>query len=130
MRRRPRVTLRLRRVEHKVLVVDDNPDAISLFKRYLAHQPYQLLSALTEDEALRIAQTTPLLGIILDVMLPGKDGWQILQRFKNHPATAQIPILICSVLEMEALALSLGADGYMKKPPSRDEFLALLGGWE
>ena len=41
----------------------------------------------------------------------------------------EIPILICSVLEMEALALSLGADGYMKKPPSRDEFLALLGEW-
>ena len=39
--------------------------------------------------------------IILDVMLPGKDGWQILQSYKSHPATADIPVLICSVLEME-----------------------------
>ena len=126
----PQVTLRLQRTLHKLLVVDDNPDAIGLFKRYLAKLPYQLLSAQTEAEALQIAAATPLLGIILDVMLPGKDGWQILQRFKNHPATAEIPVLICSVLEMEDLARSLGADGYLKKPPSRDEFLALLGEWE
>lgn len=125
----PQVTLRLQRSMRKILVVDDNPDTIALFKRYLAHQPYQLLSALAEDEALQIAQTTPLLGIVLDVMLPGKDGWQILQRLKNHPQTAAIPVLICSVLEMEDLAMSLGADGYLKKPPSRDEFLSLLGEW-
>ena len=125
----PQVTLRLQRALRKLLVVDDNPDAIGLFKRYLAKLPYQLLSAQTEAEALQIAAATPLLGIILDVMLPGKDGWQILQRFKNHPATAEIPVLICSVLEMEDLARSLGADGYLKKPPSRDEFLALLGEW-
>lgn len=126
----PQLGLRFQRARHKLLVIDDNPDAIALFKRYLAHQPYQLLSAQSEDEALRIAGGTPLLGIILDVMLPGKDGWQILQRLKNHPATAEIPVLICSVLEMEALAMSLGADGYLKKPPTRDEFLALLGDWQ
>lgn len=125
----PQVSLRFQRAPHKLLVVDDNPDTIALFKRYLAKLPYQLLAAQGEDEALQIASATPLLGIILDVMLPGKDGWQILQRFKNHPATARIPILICSVLEMEELALSLGADGYLKKPPTRDEFLAILGDW-
>lgn len=126
----PQLRLRFGRAMRKLLVVDDNPDTIGLFKRYLAHQPYQLLAAQAEDDALRIAQATPLLGIILDVMLPGKDGWQILQRFKSHPATARIPVLICSVLEMETLALALGADGYLKKPPTRDEFLALLGEWE
>lgn len=125
----PQVRLRLQRVMHRILVVDDNPDTIGLFQRYLAHLPYQLLSAQAEEEALQIAGGTPLLGIILDIMLPGKDGWQILQRFKNHPATAEIPVLICSVLEMEELAQSLGADGYLKKPPTRDEFLALLGEW-
>ena len=126
----PQLGLRFRRARHRILVIDDNPDTIGLFKRYLAHLPYQLLSAQAEDEALQIASETPLLGIILDVMLPGKDGWQILQRLKNHPQTAAIPVLICSVLEMEALAMSLGADGYLKKPPPRDEFLALLSEWE
>ncbi len=109
--------------------MDDNPDTIGLFKRYVANLPYQLLSAGEESEALRMARETPLLCIILDVMLPGKDGWQILQSCKSHPTTAEIPVLICSVLEMEDLALSLGVDGYLKKAPSRDEFLAILGRW-
>ena len=112
-----------------ILIVDDNPDTIGLFKRYLANLPYTLLLAQAESEALRIALETPLHCIILDVMLPGKDGWQILQRFKSQPATADIPVLICSVLAMEELALSLGADGYMKKPPSRDELLKILSAW-
>ena len=59
----------------------------------------------------------------------GKDGWQILQTYKSHPLTEHIPVLICSVLEMKDLAASLGADGYIKKPPSRDEFLAVLRQW-
>ena len=124
-----RISLRFRQEIQRILIVDDNPDTVSLFKRYLANLPYRLLSAQDEAEALRIARGTPLLCIILDVMLPGKDGWQILQSCKNHPATADTPVLICSVLEMEELALSLGADGYLKKPPARDEFLSTLSQW-
>ncbi|MCY3779413.1 MAG: response regulator [Chloroflexi bacterium] len=110
-------------------MVDDNPDTISLFKRYLVNQPYRLLSAAGEREAWAIAQGRPLMCIILDVMLPGKDGWQILQSYKSHPVTANIPVLICSVLEMEDLANSLGADGYLKKPPARAELLSILSQW-
>ncbi len=110
----------------KILIVDDNPDSIALFKRYLANLPYQLLTAQEESQAMRIARDMPPLCVILDVMLPGVDGWQILQRLKSHPDTADIPVLICSVLEMQDLALSLGADGYLKKPPARDELLRLL----
>ena len=123
------ITLSLAEKAQSILVVDDNPDSILLLKRYLANLPYQLLSAQEEAEALSIAQGAPLLCVILDVMLPGKDGWQILQRFKNNPATAEIPVLICSVLEMEELALSLGADGYLKKPPAREELLTILNAW-
>lgn len=125
----PQIALKFQRIVHNILIVDDNPDTIALFKRYLAHLPYHLLAARGEGEALQIVHDTPLLCIILDIMLPGKDGWQLLQRFKTHPATAQIPVLICSVLEMDELALSLGADGYLKKPPPRAELVALLSQW-
>ena len=127
--RPPRITLAFRQAIQRILIVDDNPDTVNLFQRYLANLPYQLLPAQDEGEALRIARGTPLLCIILDVMLPGKDGWQILQSCKNHPDTAETPVLICSVLEMEDLALSLGADGYLKKPPSREALLATLRQW-
>ena len=123
------IILRFDREVHKILVVDDNPDTISLFKRYLANLPCQLLSAQDEKDAIAIARQTPLAFIILDIMLPEKDGWQILQTYKSHPMTEHIPVLICSVLEMKDLAASLGADGYIKKPPSRDEFLAVLREW-
>jgi len=123
------IVLAFKREVHNILIVDDNPDTISLFKRYLVKQPYRLLSAAGEREAWAIAQSRPLMCIILDVMLPGKDGWQILQSYKNHPATANIPVLICSVLEMEDLANSLGADGYLKKPPARAELLSILSRW-
>lgn len=123
------IILRFDREVRKILIVDDNPDTISLFKRYLAHLPYQLLSAQDEKDAIAIARKTPLACIILDIMLPEKDGWQILQTCKSHPMTEHIPVLICSVLEMKDLAASLGADGYIKKPPSRDEFLAVLREW-
>lgn len=124
-----RIQVRFEPEFHSILIVDDNPDTISLFRRYLANLPYRLLAASGEGEAMAIARETPLLCVILDVMLPGKDGWQILQAYKSHPTTADIPVLICSVLEMEELALSLGADGYIKKPPARAEFLAMLREW-
>lgn len=124
-----RIAVAFRREAHNILVVDDNPDTVNLFKRYLANLPYRLLSAPGERDALAIAQGTPLLCIILDVMLPGKDGWQLLQSYKSHQATAEIPVLICSVLEMEELAMSLGADGYLKKPPTRAELVAALRQW-
>ena len=124
-----RIVVAFERAVHNILIVDDNPDTVVLFKRYLANLPYRLFSAVGEREAVAIAQGTPLLCIILDVMLPGKDGWQLLQSYKSHPATAEIPVLICSVLEMEELAMSLGADGYLKKPPARAEFLSILQQW-
>ncbi len=124
-----RIMVRFDHEVHKILIVDDNPDTVSLFKRYLANLPYQLLSTQNEKDAMVIARQTPLACIILDIMLPEKDGWQILQTYKSHPLTEHIPVLICSVLEMKDLAASLGADGYIKKPPSRDEFLAVLRQW-
>ena len=124
-----RILVAFKQAVHNILIVDDNPDTAVLFKRYLANLPYRLISAVDEREALAMAQGTPLLCIILDVMLPGKDGWQLLQSYKSHPATAEIPVLICSVLEMEELAMSLGADGYLKKPPARAELLSTLRQW-
>ncbi len=123
------IMVAFKREIHNILIVDDNPDTVSLFKRYLVNQPYRLISAAGEGEARAIARGQPLMCVILDVMLPGKDGWQILQSYKGHPATADIPILICSVLEMEDLANSLGADGYLKKPPARAELLSMLSRW-
>lgn len=112
--------------DRSVLIIDDNPDAIALFRHYLIGSAYHILTADEGEQALRLArESTPDL-IILDVLLPQQDGWEILQQLKNQLSTRHIPIFICSVLDSPELAHSLGADGFLHKPPSENEFLATL----
>ena len=65
-------------------------------------------------------------GIVLDVMMPEVDGWQMLGRLRRHPVTGHIPILICSIVSQEELAFSLGARGFLRKPVTRKNLLDAL----
>jgi CheY-like chemotaxis protein len=112
--------------QRSILIIDDNPDVIALFRRYLAGYPYQALTAPEGDQAIQIAREAQPGLIILDVMLPKQDGWEILQLLKNHRTTRHIPVLICSVLNAADLAQSVGADGFLRKPPRESEFLEVL----
>lgn len=112
--------------KHSLLLIDDNPDVIALFRRYLAAQPYHLFTAQQGDQAIQTARDLRPDIIILDVLLPKLDGWEVLLTLKNLPETRNIPVLICSVLDAAELATSLGADGFLKKPPREDEFFEML----
>ena len=124
-----RITLEIVTAIQTVLIVDDNPDAIDLFHRYLADQRYQILSANNGAHAIQLAREMQPDVIILDIMLPGQDGLEVLQNLKHHEVTQHIPVLVCSILDMQALALSLGADDYLKKPPGQQEILSRLEHW-
>jgi CheY-like chemotaxis protein len=100
-----------------ILIIDDNPDAISLLQRYLGNT-YQTIAVRQPSEGIRLAREIQPLAIVLDIMLPNTDGWEVLVNLKKHPTTTTIPVLICSVLKISDLAYSLGADGYLKKPPN------------
>ena len=102
---------------------------INLFRRYLTGHPYQIIEAADSSQAIELARKIKPQLIILDVMLPRQDGWEVLQNLKNHPMTLKIPVLMCSVLELPDVAVSLGADAYLKKTPSRTEFLRVLRQW-
>jgi CheY-like chemotaxis protein len=114
------VHFQLQRQRQVILVIDDNPDAVA---------PYEIVSACEAEEGFQLAQSLEPSWIVLDIMLPHTDGWKILQNLKSHPRTQTIPVLVCSVLENPDLALSLGADAYLRKPPDRISFLELLGRW-
>lgn len=114
---------------YHVLVIDDNPDVIDLFRRYLTNYPYYLTAVHDGSMGVQMARELAPKFIILDLMLPHQDGYEILQNLKNHPQTAHIPVLICSVLETPELALSLGAAYYLKKPPGQQELLTILSNW-
>lgn len=121
------VHLQLLQQRSVILVIDDNPDAVALLERYLTGMPYEIVSTHDADEGFHLSKNLEPSYIVLDILLPHTDGWKMLQHLKSHPQTQSIPVLVCSVLENPDLALSLGADAYLRKPPDRISFLEALG---
>ncbi len=120
------IELILPQYERKLLVIDDNPDVANLIKRYLANTPYRVVDVQNPLKGLELARKLQPFTIMLDIMMPEWDGWEILQNLKSDPQTQAIPVLICSVLDTPELALSLGAEYYLKKPPDRVALLKIL----
>jgi CheY-like chemotaxis protein len=109
-----------------ILVVDDNAGLVELFERYLVGQPCHLAQAISAEAGVRLAQEVHPDAIILDVMMPEVDGWQVLQTLHANLQTAAIPVIICSVISDPQLADSLGASASLSKPVSRDDLLLVL----
>ena len=110
----------------EVLVVDDNLDTLRLMQRYLEGTRYRFLGAHDPEGAVALAEAQPPRIIVLDVMMPGIDDWELLGRLRAHPATAAAPIIVSTILPQEQLALAIGAAGFMRKPVSRPTLLAAL----
>jgi CheY-like chemotaxis protein len=109
-----------------LLLVDDNPDLALLFRRYLAGQPYRVVQARSAERALRLARELRPEAVFLDVLMPLADGWEVLQALRADPATADLRVVICSVLPDEALARSLGVTELLAKPVTRSALLAAV----
>ena len=99
-----------------VLVVEDNPEAIFLYERYLRDSPFQVLSAKSLREARRVLREIRPIAIILDVLLQGEHSWGLLEELKQDPSTADIPVFVITVVENREKALALGADDFHTKP--------------
>ena len=109
-----------------VLVVDDHADTLDLLRRYIAGTPYTLIAVTDPLEAFDLAAVHQPATIVLDVMMPQMDGWEVLAQLKQDVRTAHLPVLVCTVLDQSELALSLGASGFMRKPVTRPALLAAL----
>jgi CheY-like chemotaxis protein len=109
-----------------ILVVDDNPDVGELFRRMLARSWYHPVPVRTAARALRAAAETPPDAVVLDVVMPGQDGWEVLAELKRDQRTSHVPIVVCSVLPDRDLAVSLGANDFLAKPITRAALLEVL----
>jgi two-component system phosphate regulon response regulator PhoB len=113
-------------VKLRILVVDDEPEAVELVEFNLKQSGYAVITAADGAEALKKARgQTPDL-IVLDVMLPEMDGFEICKTLRLDPATAKVPILMLTAKAAEidrVLGLELGADDYLTKPFSPRELL-------
>jgi adenylate cyclase len=113
--------------KHKILVVDDTPDNLFLMSALLEDE-YEVATASTGEEALQIAQgdAQPEL-ILLDIMMPRMDGYEVMRRLRKDPATASVPVIFLTALtsiEEEQFGLDLGAVDYITKPISPPVVLA------
>ena len=109
-----------------VLVIDDNTEALQLLERYLVNSRFRFLGVSEPRDVLRVAEEACPHAIVLDVMLPGIDGWELLGRLREHPSLRGAPIIVCTILPQEELAVSLGAAAFLRKPVSRKTFLLTL----
>jgi len=109
-----------------VLALDDNHDALQLLHRYLSGTCYRLISTTDPQEIMDMAEACKPRAILLDIMLPGLDGWELLERLREHPGTCDVPVIVCTILPQENLARLLGAADFIRKPVSRQALLAAL----
>ena len=113
-------------VRSKVLVVDDEPEAVELVEFNLRQAGYSVISAGDGAEALKKARSAPPDLIVLDLMLPEVDGLEVCKMLRRDPVTAAIPIIMLTAKAAEidrVLGLEMGADDYVTKPFSPRELV-------
>jgi len=107
-----------------ILVVDDEPEMAAMISRYLLQEGYQTVMATSGTAALKLATLVRPFAITLDVIMPGMDGWEVLQGLKRQPETKDIPVIIVSISEGRETGFALGAMGYVTKPVAKKQLLS------
>ena len=106
-----------------LLVIDDDPLAHDLVKRKLGAESYNIISALDGADGLVKARSQRPDLILLDILMPGKDGWAVLAELRADADLSDIPIIVISMLDDDQSATALGASAYMTKPVDRDRLV-------
>ncbi len=109
-----------------VLAIDDDARLIDLYRRYLEPRGYILHGLINPREAVAAARALKPQVILLDVMMPGYDGWAVLKELKDHVDTHDIPVVICSILTEQEKARSMGAAEYLVKPILDTDLINIL----
>ncbi len=109
-----------------VLVIDDDPLVYDLIRRFLTKDGFQVEGALKGEEGLRQAREHKPVAIVLDVMMPGMDGWAVLTTLKADPELADIPVIMVTMIDDKSLGYTLGAAEYLTKPIDRHRLLNVL----
>ena len=109
-----------------ILVIDDDPSVRDLMSRFLTKLNFHVVAAANGEEGIRLAKQVHPLLITLDVVMPDCDGWAVLNRLKSDSELAEIPVIMVTVVDNEAMGLELGASNYLIKPVDRDRLAVLV----
>jgi signal transduction histidine kinase/DNA-binding response OmpR family regulator len=110
-----------------VLVIEDDPAAQELLRVHLEGAGYAVVTTASGRQALTWLLKMRPDAVILDIMLPDLDGWDVLQRLKADPTTRSVPVMVVSIVDDRELGLALGAIDYLVKPVSRELLLEAIG---
>jgi len=106
----------------QIMVVDDDPDTVSILARHLQREGFVAIEAISGAECVRIAQERPVDVILLDLMMPDMDGFQVCRALKEDPRTAEIPVIMITArddLDARAEGMRLGVSDFLAKPVFR-----------
>ena len=109
-----------------VVLVDDDRASLDLMSAYLDDAPVQVIRATDGESALELIHKVLPAAVVLDIQLPRLDGWHVLAELKAAEDTAEIPVVIASVVDDRPRGAALGADVQLLKPVSRDDLLGAL----
>ena len=112
--------------ERTVLVIDDDDEAREIVERILRKDGFDVVTASTGEEGLRLAHSVQPIAITLDVMMPDMDGWSVLRALKADPGLRDVPVVMLTMLDDKNKGYSLGATDYLVKPVDKKQLQAIL----
>jgi signal transduction histidine kinase/ActR/RegA family two-component response regulator len=109
-----------------IVVIEDDRPSLDLLTAYLSVADLQVATARDGQSGLDAVRRERPAAVLLDIRLPGIDGWAVLDALKADPTTREIPVIVVSIVDERSRGAALGAAGYLVKPVSRDQLLAAL----
>jgi CheY-like chemotaxis protein len=110
-----------------VLVIDDDPSVLDLMQRICSKAGFRVVTTRSGEEGLRLAREKKPDLITLDVVMPGMDGWTVLEALKKDEAVARIPVVVVTVADERDRGIALGAEDYFVKPVDHERLVSALG---
>jgi len=109
-----------------VVLVDDDRASLDLLTVYLDGLGVRVVRSRDGREALKVIQRLKPAAAVLDIRLPGLDGWEVLTQLQTDQATGSVPVIIVSILDEKSRGMSLGAADYLVKPVGREDLVKAL----
>ena len=113
----------------QIMVVDDDPDTVSILARHLQREGFVAIEAASGAECLKLARENPVDVILLDLMMPEMDGFQVCRKLKENPSTAEIPVIMITArddLDARAEGMRLGVSDFLAKPVFRRQLASRI----
>jgi CheY-like chemotaxis protein len=110
------------------VAIDDDPDMLTLISRNLSREGYSVVTASTGQEGIRLVNELHPVAVTTDILMPGMDGWMVMDSIKSNPATSRIPVILVSVSDTRDMGVSLGAFEFVSKPVDWNRLAGILRG--